>query len=121
LRDLTRERVHVLEDLNRAKNRIEQLCQTGNIKVSSVATDLFGVSRRKMPKAIVEGTHDAGWMADYAKGQLRGKRGELELALEDTFTSQQTLAAGEGTPAGGMVGRTGRDAGEGDRAPGCGV
>jgi transposase len=38
LRDLTRQRVNVLEDLNRAKNRIEQLCQTGNIKVSSVAT-----------------------------------------------------------------------------------
>jgi transposase len=89
LRDLTRQRVHVLEDLNRAKNRIEQLCQTGNIKVSSVATDLFGVSGRKMLKAIVEGKHDAGWMADYAKGQLRRKRGELELALEGTFTSQQ--------------------------------
>jgi transposase len=89
LRDLIRQRVHVLEDLNRAKNRIEQLCQTGNIKVSSVATDLFGVSGRKMLKAIVEGKHDAGWMADYAKGQLRRKRGELELALEGTFTSQQ--------------------------------
>ena len=32
LRDLTRQRVNVLEDLNRAKNRTEQLCQTGNIK-----------------------------------------------------------------------------------------
>jgi len=43
LRDLTRHRVNILEDLNRAKNRIEQLCQSGNLKVSSVATDLFGV------------------------------------------------------------------------------
>jgi hypothetical protein len=33
LRDLTRQRVHLLEDLNRIKNRIEQLCQAGNIKV----------------------------------------------------------------------------------------
>jgi transposase len=89
LRDLTRQRVHVLEDLNRAKNRIEQLCQTGNIKVSSVATDLFGVSGRKMLKAIVEGKRDPGWMADYAQGKLRGKRRELELALEGTFTDEQ--------------------------------
>ena len=89
LRDLTRQRVHVLEDLNRAKNRIEQLCQTGNIKVSSVATDLFGVSGRRMLKAIVEGQHDAGWMADYAKGRLRNKRQELGLALEGTFTNEQ--------------------------------
>jgi transposase len=89
LRDLTRQRVHVLEDLNRVKNRIEQLCQTGNRKVSSVATDLFGVSGRKMLHAVVEGKHDAGWMADYAKGALRGKRRELELALDGSFTDNQ--------------------------------
>jgi len=89
LRDLTRQRVHVLEDLNRAKNGIEQLCQSGNIKVSSVATDLFGVSGRKMLRAIVEAKHDAGWMADYAQGTLRGKRRELTLALEGSFTSEQ--------------------------------
>jgi transposase len=89
LRDLTRERVNLMEDLNRAKNRIEQLCQAGNIKVSSVATDLFGVSGRRMLKAIVEGQRDAGWMADYARGTLRHKRRELELALEGTFTGEQ--------------------------------
>ncbi len=89
LRDLTRQRVNVLEDLNRAKNRIEQLCQTGNVKVSSVATDLFGVSGRRMLKAIVEGKRDPGWMADYARGTLRGKRKDLERALEGTFTDDQ--------------------------------
>jgi transposase len=89
LRDLTRQRVNLLEDLNRAKNRIEQLCQAGNIKVSSVATDLFGVSGRKMLQAIVEGKRDAGWMADYARGALRNRRRELTLALEGTFTDEQ--------------------------------
>ncbi len=89
LRDLTRQRVNILEDLNRAKNRIEQLCQAGNVKVSSVATDLFGVSGRKMLEALVEGKRDAGWMADYARGSLRGKRHELELALDGTFTEEQ--------------------------------
>jgi His-Xaa-Ser system radical SAM maturase HxsC len=89
LRDLTRQRVNVLEDLNRAKNRIEQLCQAGNIKVSSVATDLFGVSGRRMLKAIVERKRDPGWMADYARGTLRGKRRDLERALEGTFTDDQ--------------------------------
>jgi len=44
LRDLTRQRVHVLEDLNRAKNRIEPLCQAGNIQISSAASDRFVVS-----------------------------------------------------------------------------
>jgi transposase len=89
LRDLTRQRVNVLQDLNRAKNRIEQLCQSGNIKISSAATDLFGVSGRKMLKALIEGKRDPGWMADYAQGRLRSKRRELELGLEGTFTGEQ--------------------------------
>ena len=89
LRDLTRQRVHVLEDAHRVKNRIEQLCQTGNIKISSVATDLFGVSGRKMLKALIEGKRDAGWMADYARTSLRGKKRELKLALEGSFTVNQ--------------------------------
>jgi transposase len=89
LRDVTRQRVHLLEDANRVKNRIEQLCQSGNIKVTSVASDLFGTSGRLMLKAIVEGKRDAGWMADYARGTLRGRKRELELALEGTFTVNQ--------------------------------
>jgi transposase len=89
LRDLVRHLVNLVEDLNRVKNRIEQLCQTGNIKVTSAACELFGVSGRKMLEALVEGTKDPGWMADYAKGRLRKKRRELELALEGTFTGEQ--------------------------------
>lgn len=89
LRDLTRHRGNVLEDLNRANNRIEQLCQSGNIKVTSAASDLFGVSGRKMLKALAEGKRDPGWMADYAIGRLRSKRRELELALDGAFTLEQ--------------------------------
>jgi transposase len=89
LRDMTRMRVHLLQDLNRVKNRIGDICETGNIKVSSVASDLFGVSGRRMLDAVVEGKRDAGWMADYARGTLRGKREQLELALQGTFTTHQ--------------------------------
>ena len=89
LRDLTRQRVHLLEDANRLKNRIEQLCQAGNIKLSSVAKDLFGASGLLMLKALIQGKYDAGWMADYARGSLRGKKRELELALEGSFTTDQ--------------------------------
>jgi transposase len=80
----------------RAIRELRDWCQTGNIKVSSVATDLFGASGRKMLKAIVEGQHDAGWMADYAQGRLRGKRRELELALQGTFTDDQRWLLAKG-------------------------
>jgi transposase len=85
--------VQVLEELNRAKNRIEQLCQTRNVKVSSVATDLFGASGRRMLKAIVEGKHDACWMADYAKGRSRDKRSrnERQLDVSDDAAARSVL------------------------------
>jgi transposase len=64
LRELTRLRVHWLQDLNRAKNRTGQLCETGNIKITSVASSLFGVSGRSMLASLMRGNRDAGWMAD---------------------------------------------------------
>jgi transposase len=89
LRDLTRLRVHWLQDLNRVKNRITQLCEAGNIKISSVASDLFCESGRRMLASLTRGDRDPGWMADYARGSLRGKKYQLELALQGTFTAHQ--------------------------------
>ncbi|MBV9403734.1 MAG: IS110 family transposase [Acidobacteriaceae bacterium] len=89
LRELTRLRVHWLQDLNRVKNRIGELCESGNIKISSVASHLFGESGRRMLAALVRGDRDAGWMADYARGTLRGRKYQLELALQGTFSDHQ--------------------------------
>lgn len=89
MRELTRTRVHLLEDSNRMKNRIAQVCEAGNIKLSSVATDLFGVSGRRMLAALIENKRDAGWIADYARTSLRNKRDQLKMALEGTLTDHQ--------------------------------
>jgi transposase len=89
LRELLRGRVHLLEEVNRVKNRSEQLCQSGNIKLSSVATDIFGISGRQMLEALIENQRDPSWIADYARTSLRGKKAQLELALEGTFTDHQ--------------------------------
>lgn len=89
LRELTRTRVHWLQDCNRTKNRIAQVCEAGNIKISSVASDLFGVSGRRMLAALIEGKRDAGWMADYARGKLRSRRDQLQMALEGTLSGHQ--------------------------------
>lgn len=89
LRELTRTRVHWLQDANRIKNRITQVCEAGNIKISSVASNLFGASGRRMLTALIEGKRDAGWMADYAQGRLRSRRDQLELALQGTLSEHQ--------------------------------
>jgi transposase len=85
LRDLTRQRVHMLEEVNRVKNRAAQLCETANIKIGCVATDLFGVSGRKMLRALIANAHDIPWIADYAKGRLRAKQSDVREALRGTL------------------------------------
>ena len=57
------------------------MLECANIKLSSVATDTFGVSGRAMLEAIVDGASDPESMADLAKGRLRNKLPELEKAL----------------------------------------
>ena len=89
LRDLTRQRVHLLEDINRIKNRIEQLCQAGNVKLSSVASDIFGVTGRGLLRAVLEDRTRLGWIEGRVKTRLCGKLPELGIALESTFTADQ--------------------------------
>jgi transposase len=82
LRELLRYRRKLVESQAAERNRLLKLLETANIKLASVATDVFGVSGRAMLKALIEGTASAEAMAELAKGQLRRKRADLVLALE---------------------------------------
>src|SRR2546427_7404771 len=82
LRELTRYRRKLVESRSAERNRLLKLLETANIKLASVATDVFGVSGRLMLQALVEATATSQQMADLAKGLLRKKIPELELALE---------------------------------------
>jgi transposase len=81
LRDLTRYRTRLVQERARIANRIQKVLECANIKLSSVATDTFGVSGRAMLEAIVDGQADPEIMAQLAKGRLRSKLPELEKAL----------------------------------------
>jgi transposase len=82
LRELTRYRRKLVESQAAERNRLLQLRETANIKLASVATDVFGMSGRLMLRALIEGKATPQEMADLAKGLLRKKIPELELALE---------------------------------------
>jgi transposase len=82
LRDLTRYRRKLVESRTAERNRLLKLLETANIKLASVATDVFGISGLLMLHALVEGKATAQEMAELAKKQLRKKIPELELALE---------------------------------------
>jgi transposase len=81
LRDLTRSRVRLIEERSRVVNRVQKLLEGANIKLSSVVTDVQGVSARAMLAELAEGNTNANAMAELARGRLRNKIPELEKAL----------------------------------------
>jgi len=81
LRDLTRYRTKLLQERVRVVSRVQKVLECANIKLSSVATNIFGMSGRAMLEAIVEGHADPETMVQLAKGRLRNKLPQLEKAL----------------------------------------
>jgi transposase len=73
LRDLTRYRVKLVEERNRVHNRIHKVLEDACIKLDTVASDILGASGRAMIKAIMAGQQHPDWLADHAKGTLRGR------------------------------------------------
>jgi len=82
LRELLRYRRKLVESQAAERNRLLKLLETANIKLASVASDVFGVSGQAMLRALIEGTASPIEMAALAKGKLRRKRDDLILALE---------------------------------------
>ncbi len=94
LRDLTRYRTSLVNERTREVNRLHKLLETANIKLTSVATDVMGVSAQAMLQALLGGTTDPDILADLAKGKLRQKLPELKKALEGRFTPHHRLLLG---------------------------
>jgi transposase len=94
LRELTRYRRKLVESRSAERNRLLKLLETANIKLASVATDVFGVSGRLMLQALVQATATSQQMADLAKGVLRKKIPELKLALEGKFEEHHRFVLG---------------------------
>jgi transposase len=82
LRDLLRYRRKLVESQTAERNRLLKLLETANIKLASVASDVFGVSGMSMLEALIEGTATAEEMAGLARRRLRSKHAALTLALE---------------------------------------
>lgn len=85
LRHYTRLRVQLTEERSRHKQRVEKLLEDALIKVSTVATDIFGVSGRAMIDALIAGERDPQVLASLAKGRMRPKRAALVEALSGRF------------------------------------
>uniref|UniRef100_UPI0012DF1D65 hypothetical protein n=1 Tax=Rhodococcus wratislaviensis TaxID=44752 RepID=UPI0012DF1D65 len=84
LRDLTRYRRALVQDRTRQQQRVEKLLEVPQIKISSVLSDLHGVSRRAMMQALIARERDPRTLAP--KSGARKKTDQLEEALPGFFT-----------------------------------
>ena len=85
LRDLTRYRIDLVGARTAEKNRVEKLLEDACIKLSVVASDIFGVSGRAMMAALIGGERDPGKLAQLARARMRTKIGRLEEAFNGHF------------------------------------
>jgi transposase len=95
LRDLTRQQTKLVQQRNAVDNRIQKVLETANIKLGSVASDVLGVSGRKMIEALIAGEKDVGKLADLAQKSLRGKIPQLERALAGELTEHHRFLLGQ--------------------------
>jgi transposase len=93
LRDYTRLRAELVEDRSRHKQRLEKLLEDALIKLSTVATDIFGKSGRAMLEALIAGERDPEVLAEMALGQMRKKTAALREALTGRFDAHHAELA----------------------------
>jgi transposase len=94
LRDLTRYRRKLVQSTASERNRLLKLLESANIKLSSVASDVFGVSGWAMLQALVEGTQSPAEMAQLARRRMRRKLPELERALQGRLEEHHRFLLG---------------------------
>ena len=86
-RDLARLRKSYVESLADYKRRVHKLLECANIKIDSVASDLFGVTGRNLMDLLVSGreiTLEA--VLECTRGRLKGKEDELFKSIMGFFT-----------------------------------
>jgi transposase len=95
LRDVTRYRIDLVGARTAEKQRAEKLLEDAGIKLSVVASDIFGVSGRAMLAALIAGEHDPGALAQLARTSMRRKIGALEEAFTGHFTDHHGFLLGK--------------------------
>ena len=90
IREHTRYRRDLTAERTREKQRAEKLLESAAIKLSSVVTDLHGVTGRDIMDHLIARERNPKVLAQLARARARRKISELEAALEgaEFFTPQ---------------------------------
>jgi transposase len=87
LRDLTRYKRKVIEQISSEKNRIHKLLEDANIKLSSVVSNLSGATATKIIDAMIDGQEDVNELVKLRHGKMQCSFEELAASLKGKLTS----------------------------------
>lgn len=90
LRQLTRYRTKLISMRTSEKDRVHNILESCNIKLSCVATDIFGVSGMTIMQALINEETDPEELAQFAKGRLRSKVPDLVKSLNGKMQKHDT-------------------------------
>lgn len=86
LRDLTRRRSELAVAKGQEAQRLEKELEDTGMKLTSVLSDVLGVTGRAILSALIDGQRDPQALASLAVRQAKRKTGQLVDALDGTFT-----------------------------------
>lgn len=90
-RELARFRESLIGERTRAVNRLQKVLEGGNIKLSSVASDVVGKSCRAMLEALIQGVEDPNEVYEHSNGRLHASADTLKKALTGAVGPHQLL------------------------------
>jgi transposase len=86
LRQRTRYRKKLIDQRTSELQRLAKALEDGGVKIDSVASRLTTASARDMIEALIAGERDPAVLAQLARGVMRKKIPELEMACDGRFT-----------------------------------
>ena len=91
LRSMLRHRISLLEQRNEVHNQIRDLFETANVKLSSVVSDLMGVTGRRIVEAMIAGQDSPEILSWKVRGSLRKKEKLVHESLKGCFNDFHRL------------------------------
>lgn len=86
LRDLFRYKRKLTGQVSAEKNRLQKILEDGNIKLSAVVSDSFGVSSTRIIEAMLGGETEVEELVKLCHGKLKPKVEQLKEALTGKLT-----------------------------------
>jgi transposase len=94
LRDLVRYKTKLTNQVGSEKNRLIKVMEDANIKLSSVLSDVFGVTGQKIIKDIISGDYKPEQLLHHVHGKVQKSREEIKEAITGNVSMHHRFMLG---------------------------